>query len=332
MLTLLKTSGRVAGMLLAAALLLPAQTRIAQPGTVNYTEGIVTLNGQNVTNSTAGSAVVAAGQILATQDGKAEMLLTPGVFLRLAPHSAVTMVSPSITDTRVDLTAGSAMLEAEQVEKENHLNVGIHGANVFIQKHGLYDFNADQNTVAVYDGKVEVQQNDRTRKLTKGDEVALGPNNPKLKTESFNVKNSESNNSLYAWSKLRSEYVAEANMSLAQNIYVTNPYWSYGTGWYWNPYFDSFAFMPGAGYFGSPFGWGFYSPAYWGGYYAPFYGFGHRVFLPGTVHAFNPRVAGRPGFRATAPSIGARPFTGMRGFNAGPRGFSGGGMRMGGRR
>ena len=55
-------------------------------------------------------------------------------------------------------------------------------------------------------------------------------------------------------------------MSSAQTILVSNPSWFYGTGWYWNPYYSSWAFVPGGGYFYSPFGFGFYSPAYWGVY------------------------------------------------------------------
>ncbi len=335
--SLLNTSSRVAGALLAAALLLPAQTqaRIARPGTVNYTEGIVSLNGQRVTERQVGSIEVATGQVLETQDGKAEMLLTPGVFLRLGDHSAVRMVSPSITDTRVELVRGTAMVEAAQVLKENHLAVADQGSETLIQKHGIYSFNANQPAVAVFDGEAQVREEDRTAELHKGHEVALGPNNPKLKTESFNVKKAEESDPLYAWSKLRSEYVAEANMSLAQTVYVSSPNWWYGTGWYWNPYFDSFAFMPGFGYLDSPFGWGFYSPVYWGGYIAPYYGFGRYPIYPGRIHAFTGGrgFAGAPAFRAPAAAGG-----GVRGFSGGVRGFGGGmhmgggGMRMGGGR
>ena len=324
---LLRTSGRVAGTLLAAALLLPAQGRIARPGTVNYTEGIVSLNGQTVAANQAGSLEVTPGQVLETQDGKAEMLLTPGVFLRLGDHSAVKMVSPSITDTRIELLRGTAMIEAAQVEKENHLDVAEKGANTLIEKHGIYSFNANQPAVAVLDGKAQVQENDRTTDLHKGREVVLASTNPTLKTQSFNVKQAEENDPLYSWSKLRSEYVAEANMSLANTVVVNSPGWWYGTGWYWNPYFDSFAFLPGAGYMYSPFGFGFYSPAYWGGYIAPYYGFGRFPIYPGRIHAFRTAPAFRgPAFRgpATAPAV--------RGFAGGGVRSFGGGMRMGGRR
>lgn len=336
---LLKTSGRLAGTLFAAALLLSAQgqTKIARPGTVNYVEGIVSINGQSLGAKQMGNTELAPGQVLETQDGKAEMLLTPGVFLRLNDHSAVKMISPSLTDTRVELLRGTAMMEAAQVEKENHLDVMDHGANTVIQKHGIYAFRADQPMVAVFEGEAQVQQNDRTAKLKKGKEVALGADNPDLKVQKFDVKKTEDTDPLYAWSKLRSEYVAEANMSLAQTVVVGGgPGWWYGTGWYWNPYFDSWAFMPGAGYLYSPFGWGFYSPAYWGAYYAPYYRFGRYPILPGRVGAFNRGSAFRtaPAFRSSGAFRSAPAFrSASPGFRPAPAvggGSFGGGMRMGG--
>ncbi len=325
MINRLNTLGRVAGTLFAAALLLSAQGRSARPGALNYTEGQVTVNGQAVNARQLRSTEVGPGQVLETQDGKAEMLLTPGVFVRLGDHSAMKMVASSLIDTRVELLRGTAMVEADQVLKENHLAVIDHGATTLILKHGVYAFKVDQPTVLVYDGHAKVQQDDRTADLFKGEEVSLGSGNPKLKTKGFNIKANETSDPLYAWSKLRSEYSAEANMSTAQTVVMGNPGGWYGTGWYWNPYFDSFAFMPGAGYLYSPFGWGFYSPAFWGGYIAPYYGFGRYPIFPGRVSAISrtsalasPTFGGFAGRTMAAPA--ARSFGG---------GF-GGGMRVGG--
>ena len=102
----------------------------------------------------------------------------------------------------------------------------------------------------------------------------------------------------------------------AQNIANEDPWWWYGTGWYWDPWFDSWAFIPGFGFMYSPFGFGFYSPGYWGayggygGYYGRF-GYGGRGVAPGYRGG---RVAG--GFRG-----------GMGGFHGGMGGFRGGGGR-----
>ena len=303
MLNLLKAPGRLAGTLFAAGLVAFAQGQMPQPGAINYTEGQVSVDGQAIRG--ARNTALQPGQILQTQDGKAEMLLTPGVFLRLNNHSQARLVSASITDTRVELLQGEAMVEAAQVEPANNLTIADAGYTTQIDKRGIYEFNADAPKVMVYDGEVTVTANERSVNVKKGHELALVATNDKLKTQSFDTNNVDS---LYSWSRLRSQYMAEANMSSAQTIVVTHPSWFYGTGWYWNPYYSSWAFVPGGGYFYSPFGFGFYSPAYWG------------VYGPGIIARGYWGGYGVAGFRGAAFS----PMV-MRG------GF-GGGARFGGRR
>ena len=325
---LLKTSGRVGGTLLLAGVAVFAQGRMAQPGAVNYTEGQVLLDGQALQASQ--SAQVQPGQTLETRNGKAEMLLTPGVFLRLNNNSQAKLDSNSITDTRIDLLHGEAMIEAAAAEKDNGIQIIDAGSNTLIDKPGIYEFNADQPKVAVFDGEVTVHAGDQSVNVKKGHEVALLSSNAKLKTQSFDRNMTDP---LYTWSKLRSEYMAEANMATAQTIVVDNPGWYYGTGWYWNPYWASWAFVPGAGYWGSPFGFGFgfYSPIYWGAH--PWLGarFGTGFVRPGVGFVRPATGFGRSGaaFRATAPAFRAAPaFRG--GFGGGAH--FGGGHFGGGRR
>lgn len=258
---LLKASTRLAGTLFAAGLVAAAQGGIPQPGAINYTEGQVSINGQAIRG--ARNTALQPGQILQTQDGKAEMLLTPGVFLRLNNHSQARLASSSITDTRVELLQGEAMVEAAQVEPANNLTIADAGYITQIDKRGIYEFNADTPKIMVYEGEATVHNGDQNVNVKKGHELAFTAQNEKLKTQSFDTNTVDS---LYSWSRLRSQYMAEANMSSAQTIVVTHPSWFYGTGWYWNPYYSSWAFVPGGGYFYSPFGFGFYSPAYWGVY------------------------------------------------------------------
>jgi hypothetical protein len=327
---LLKTPIRVTGTVVAAVTLAAAQGVVARPGTVNYTEGQVTLDGKAIQTKQLGSAELNPGQVLRTGNGKAEMLLTPGVFLRLGQNSAVEMVLPSLTDTEVRLTQGAALVEVAQVEKENHLIVLDDGMRITLEKKGLYDFNADQPRVAVYDGKAVVQDDDRSVELTKGKELMPQPAGAKLKPEKFNTKETDD---LYAWSKLRSQYEAQANMASAQTVVVDNPAWWYGTGWYWNPWFSTWAFVPGAGFYYDPFGFGFYSPAYW--YWnAPAY-----YYYPGRTWIGRGGFAGRR-FGATLPPAVAGRRTGGFGSVAGsPRmaapsfhapAVGGGGVRGGG--
>jgi len=296
------------------------QGGMAQPGAINYTEGMVYVNGESVRGSV--NAQVQAGQVLETRDGKAEMLLTPGVFFRLNNNSEAKLLSSSITDLRVQLLKGQAMIEAAQIAPENNFQMMVAGFSTVIAKPGLYEFNADQPMVSVYDGQVNVRDGDRYITVKKGHQLSL-VETAKMKTTGFDTKNTDA---LYSWSKLRSQYMANANMATAQTIVVDNPGWFYGTGWYWNPYFGSWAFVPGGGFFDSPFGFGFYSPVYWA-YNRPYiwghgYGYyGYRGFngYRGGASAF--RSAPTPAFRG-----GSGGFTGTRSMG----GFSGGAGRMGG--
>ena len=337
MVQLLKTSVALSAGLFLAATLAPAQAQgqMGRIGTINYVEGQVSVDRRSVGARDAGKMVIKPGGVLETNDGKAEMLLTPGVFLRLDSNSAVKMISPSLIKTTVELDRGKAMVEADQVEKENHLDVVDHSANTVIEKHGIYEFNADNPMVAVYDGKAQVREGDLTKDIGKGKEVALA-GNPQLNALKFDRDHEDD---LYAWSKLRSEYTSEANMASAQTIVVNNPGWWYGTGWYWNPWFDSWAFVPGGGFLYSPFGFGFYSPAYWGAYapfyYAPGYGFYGR---PGFGHYGRfggwrgPVGVGHVGHVAPAFHGGPRgPAPAAGGFHGGTAGRAMGGFH-GGRR
>ena len=274
MINLLKITFRAAGSVFAAGTLMAAPVAVARPGMLNYVEGQVAIDGQSMSAKSIGQTEVAPGQILATQQGKAEMLLTPGVFLRLNDHSSVRMVSPSLTDTRVELLQGEALVEAQQVRKENRLDVIEHGVDTVLEKDRIYRFDADRPMVAVFDGKANVLANDKGVEVGKGKELTLNTG-ATLKPQKFDRDQVDS---LYQWSKLRSEYDSQANLASARMIVVDRPGWFYGTGWYWNPWYSSWAFVPGDGWGYSPFGFGFYSPAYWQGYGRPYFVSPGRVF------------------------------------------------------
>lgn len=265
-----QNSWRLATVLLATAALGVAETRtMPSPGTVNYVEGEVALNGEGLTAKSAGTALLDVNQVLDTGQGKAEILLTPGVFLRIGDNSELRMISPSLADTKVELVKGSAMLEVAEWFKENNLVVVNNGATTTVEKNGLYAFNADQPSVSVLDGQAVVAEGDQHTTVKKNHEVLL--NGQRLKSAKFD-KDAMEADSLYRWSKLRSQYLAQANVETARTVVVDGGF--YGAGWYWNPYWNFYSFLPGSGILYSPFGWGFYSPAYiWR---APIgYGFGY---------------------------------------------------------
>jgi hypothetical protein len=233
----------------------------AAPGTLNYVEGQASIGDETLNSKSVGSAQLDPGQVLETDNGKAEVLLTPGVYVRLGSNSALKMVSPDLANTQVALDQGEAMVEVDEIHPQNDIRVSQPGGVTRLLKTGLYDFDASTHEVRVFDGKAEVQAGDHQVTVKGGHELALNTEG-KLKAQSFDKQALGQTDALYRWSSLRSEYLSEANVDTAR-IYVANgwygPGW-FGPGWYWSPWAGGFTFLPATGFLYSPFGWGFYSP------------------------------------------------------------------------
>lgn len=253
-----------------------------QPGTLNYVEGAAFLDGQRLNPQSVGSIDLGPGQELTTAAGKAEVLLNPGIYLRLDSDSAVRMVSPDLAQTQVQLEKGRASVEVDLIQKENNVQVEDASVDTRLLKKGFYEFNANQPQLRVFSGEAAVQVADgKTRDVKAHHELMLagapdGKPLDKEKPESFST-NVVQTDQLYDWSKLRSQ-------DLAQNASPEEAYAGY-PGWYWEPGWG-FGFY-GPGFYnpfwgmgwGGPWAWGWGGPwAYgWGGgigYYGGYYG-GH---------------------------------------------------------
>src|ERR1700733_5647546 len=231
----------------------------AVPGTVNYVEGSASIEGRMLNQRSVGSAQLEPGQVLETANGRAEVLLTPGVFLRVGENSAGRMVSSDLLNTRVEVDRGRADIEVDEIHPRNNIEVTEAGANTRLLKNGFYAFDADKHTVRVFKGEAElIETGDVQKQLKlKGDRQVELAGSEVVKSVSFDRDKAE--DSLYSWSSLRSQYLAEANINLASQ------YAGYGglaPGWYWNAGFWGYTWLPGDGLLWSPFGWGFSSPRY----------------------------------------------------------------------
>ena len=301
----------------------------ARPGSLNYVEGQVSVGNQTVNAKSIGSVELEPGQSLSTGAGKAELLLTPGVFFRVGDNSSARMISPNLTDTEVELVHGNATVEVTDLYRENNLRVVEDGKSTQLVKNGLYDFDADNDQVRVFDGQAMVLDGNKQVKIKAGHEVSF--HDEPLKTQKFDKQALESTE-LYRWTSLRSSYLAEANVDAARTYVVGGPGW-FGYGWYWDPWFSAYTFIPGDGIFYSPFGWGFYSPGFAFG--APFFFGGHyRRYFSGDYRAWGPGFHyGLPANYGNGVRYGARPqaggASGLRG-GAAPQSFSAGGFYGGG--
>lgn len=252
----------------------------ARPGTVNYVEGAAYIDGQQLDPKQIGNMDLNPGQELSTGAGKAEILLTPGVFLRVDDNSAVKMISPDLTMTQVQVEKGRAGVEVDEIHDQNNLQIVDAGVTTRLLKTGYYEFDANKPEVMVFKGKADVEVADGKGKEVKGHhEFALEEQSdkPVAREKPASFSEDKSQDELMNWSALRSQYLAEANNELAPE-YAAGGYYP---GWYWDPYGFGYTFI-GAGPFYSPFGWGFYPFGWyggwggWGGYYGGRGYYGHH--------------------------------------------------------
>ncbi len=300
---------------------IPASTGInnpPQPGTVNYIEGAASLDGGPLTNRNVGSVALNSGQVLTTGAGKAEILLTPGIFLRVGSNSAVKMISPDLEDTRIELERGHVAIEVDQIFPQNMVQIVDNGVTAQLMKTGYYEFDTTPPEAMVFKGEARVQAGvgkhfgqGKWAKVKGSHEMAL-ESGVREKAAGFDTHPTD--DSLYNWSSLRSHYLAEANEQIAEQYYAPGFY----PGWYWDPYMFDYTYLGWDPFF-SPFGWGFYP---WAGFYrgSGFYG--------QPWHGGRGWYGGR-GSRGGYPIHNGHPFpTGARGLAG--RGFHGGGFGGGG--
>ena len=318
----------------------------AHSGVIHYTEGKVLVDNKVVEPKSGQFPDLAQKSVLTTEEGRAEVLLTPGVFLRVGENSSVRMLSNHLSDTRLELLSGEALVECDELLKDNEVAIVYKDSTVQLAKHGLYRFDATPGRLRVYDGEAIVKNPSGQLTAKKGHEVML--NGGALMASKFDVKEGDE---LMRWAQRRSGYLSMANVAAARSA------GSYGYsgltgggGWVFNPWFGMYTFVPyGMGLMYSPFGFPFWSPyaafmyaPYWGGYYGyyPYYGGYYGGGGGGTsAVAFHPTPRGTSASRPYSASGAARGPAGgfgRGGFGRGNSGgfsgpgYSGGGLGRGG--
>jgi hypothetical protein len=331
-----------------------AQTVIsAHSGVIHYKEGQVEVDGKPVQQDPSKGQFgdIKTGQVLDVKDGQAEILLTPGVFLRVGENSSVRMISNKLADTRVEILTGSAIVEVGELLQDNAITLVVHGADVALLKKGLYRLDIDPSRLRVYDGEAKVTSGSQEPMTArKGREVLIGET---LEAKNFDAKQTDA---FYNWCARRDQYVAEANIYAAKTArdmgmgYTGTGYGTAGTGsWMWNPWFGMFTYMPYGGMFYSPFGFGYYSPGLVGYLYmpgSPYYYTGGTGRAPLNSGILARNGSGNPGLRnggsgaaINRSGFNGGGFGGFRGaavsggsVSGGGGGTSGGGMSSGGMR
>jgi hypothetical protein len=326
----------------------------AHSGILHYFDGSVKIDGAPVESKTGKFSEIKENSVLSTGQGRAEMLLTPGVFLRIGENSSVKMLDNRLMSTRVEFLSGSAIVESDDPEvsvKDPAVTIVYKTYQIQPVKYGLFEITSDPGQMKVYKGQASVTAADQHTVVKDG---RLLPFSAALLTEKFDEKQADD---LYLWTRDRSSALSAANMSSARSLASSgyrmgSSYPGFGFsplfqgGWYLNSALGMYTYMPYGGLLYSPFGYGFYSPGLIDSYYSPYpyYWYGGGGSRAGNaagqplanLSAFSGRSTGvtasqvsRLGAAHPTLSSPLRGSTAAGGFSRGG-GFAGNGMSEGG--
>jgi len=298
----------------------------AKSGMIAKAEGEVFLGDKAVLPSLTNFPDIKENGILRTQEGRAEVLLTSGTILRIGESSSFKLLTNRLIDTRLEVLSGSAVVEADEIMKDNNLTIVAKNATVVIGKHGLYRFDIDasaQNAarLKVFDGSLGVQIGNQTIPVGAGRMINLDT----AVVEKFDKEDTDA---LDNWSRRRAERIAMANASSAKQVhdagcdsYTTNfatpvdrnsPCYNPCGGWRYNRWYGLITYIPCGANIYSPYGYRYWSPYnVMRAYYIPprpvynngGFGNGNQVSYP----TMSQTSSGYSGTMASAPSVSSTP-------------------------
>src|ERR1041385_6148350 len=112
----------------------------ARAGLITYLQGPTFVDGNRVILKSARFPQMKDGDTLSTLRGRAELLLAPGVVLRLAENSQVRLASTDLADTQVTLERGDALIEVLQLPEGSRIQVRLLDTVTEFARPGLYRF------------------------------------------------------------------------------------------------------------------------------------------------------------------------------------------------
>jgi hypothetical protein len=238
----------------------------ARAGLVNYTTGPVSYASSDHQDwrEVPSSLQLDEGDRIKTDAwGKAEILLLPGSFLRIAGGAEMRMVSTVLAATTVELLSGSAIVEAGQFPDASEITVQTPYSRVRIAKAGLYriDLAPEAMTLTVRHGVAYFSQPDGSFKKVKKNQTVL------VTESSHHIAKFDPDDSdeFDLWSADRAELLLAANHSFLRRTALWQWPSLFWNAWIYDPFFGCYTFFPWQSAFWSPYGYGYYYPWYSGG-------------------------------------------------------------------
>jgi hypothetical protein len=266
----------VAGLIAYSPLTASSQTRerfviSARAGGINAITGRASMrtNGTSEWQQLTIKEDLQTGDVVKTGvDGRVEMLLNPGSYLRVGENTEFELANNSLDNLEVRLIRGTAIVEATGADDTPLLiNITTPHAKIAIVRRGLYRLNVvpgDNTELIVRKGRV-MHEPSHT-KIKGGNKVVFSADTFSVaKLQSADKKNFDT---LEVWSKERAGLMAEANRKVRGREFSLlmasmNHRWSQsfsaansgGFGfWFYNARIGCYSFMPFSYGWGSPYG------------------------------------------------------------------------------
>ncbi len=255
-------------------------------------------------------------------DGRVELLLNPGSYMRVGENSEFELANNSIENLEVRLVKGTAIVEVTGADDEE-LFIGITTphARMSIVRRGLYRVSVvPGNTTELIVRKGRVMLEDSHTKVKGGNKVIFS--NTTFSVARLEKGDKNDSNTLDAWSKERAQTLAKANSKISgrtmtafasslRNDWSNYGLWGRSGFWFFNNDIGCYTLLPLGYGWESPYGRSysrfFFGGSYWPGpiYNRPING-GHPRPNPGIDNSgrLPARLPAGPARNPSAPPMG----------------------------
>ena len=229
-------------------------------------------------------------RVRTSSDGRIEILLNPGSYLRIGGNSEVELSDNTLSNLEVRLLRGTAIVEATGVDGlELNISISTPHAKLAIVRQGLYRLNVvpeDNTELIVRKGRVILS--DSHTKIKGGNKVVFSATNFSVAKLTKEEKKAVEKQDVDVWSKERAQTLAKANSRITNRM-LTSAFASFNGFdssrrslgyWFFNSRVGCYTFLPFFYGWGSPYGSSYstyfyssYGPYPWannypgGGYY-----------------------------------------------------------------
>jgi hypothetical protein len=125
-------------------------------GLIYFFVGSVYLGDEHLEQKFGRFPDIGEGHELRTALGRVEVLLTPGVFLRLDENSSIRMLATVFSDTRVELLSGSAIFEVTETSPDTSVKLIYKNWQIRVPQEGTYRIDTAPPRIRPYKGEVKV--------------------------------------------------------------------------------------------------------------------------------------------------------------------------------